>query len=141
MAMIYFVYIADGKSCEPITVPMCRDIGYTMTQFPNSLGHQRQDDAGLEVNQFFPLVKVQCSEHLKDFLCALYVPQCDPTDVGEGLVLPLRELCQMSRDGCEALMNKFGFNWPEQIECERFPGKPIRFNKLPSFNYLQRLNM
>jgi hypothetical protein len=51
------------------------------------------------------------------------------------------ELCQMSRDGCEPLMNRFGFNWPEQMECERFPGKPNRFNKLSSFNYLQRLNM
>ena len=40
MVMIYFVSIADGKSCEPITIPMCRDIGYTMTQFPNHLGHQ-----------------------------------------------------------------------------------------------------
>jgi hypothetical protein len=36
------VFIDDGKSCEPITVPMCKDIGYTMTQFPNSLGHTSQ---------------------------------------------------------------------------------------------------
>ena len=84
---------------------------------------------------------MKCSAHLKDFLCALYVPKCDPADIGKGLVLPSRELCQMSRDDCEPLMNRFGFNWPEQMECERFPGKPNRFNKLSSFNYLQRLNM
>jgi hypothetical protein len=70
MVMIYFVSIADGKSCEPITKAMCRDIGYSMTQFPNHM-HQRQDDARLEMNQFLPLVNVQCSEHLKDFLCCL----------------------------------------------------------------------
>jgi hypothetical protein len=78
---------------------------------------------------------VKCSEHLKDFLCALYVPKCDPADIGKGLVLPSQELCHMSRDGCEPLTNKFGFYWPQQIWCERFPDKPIRFNKLPSFNH------
>lgn len=70
MAMVYyFVSIADGNVvsiadgnviataddnigniCEPITVSMCQDIGYTMTQFSNSLGHTNQDDAGLEVH-------------------------------------------------------------------------------------------
>ena len=126
MVMIYFVSIADGKSCEPITIPMCRDIGYTMTQFPNYMGHQRQDDAGLEIHQFSPLVTVQCSEHLKDFLCAVYVPKCDPADIGEGLVLPLRKLCRMSRRGCAPLMNRFGFHWPRTLACYRFPADSDR---------------
>ena len=39
-----------GNICEPITVSMCKDIGYTMIQFSNSLGHTNQDDAGLEVH-------------------------------------------------------------------------------------------
>ncbi|KAI8486578.1 hypothetical protein Bbelb_358130 [Branchiostoma belcheri] len=25
------------------------------------------------------------------------------------------------RRGCENLMNKFGFQWPRQLECSRFP--------------------
>jgi len=48
-----------GKRCEPITIPMCKDIQYNMTIIPNLLNHETQDDAGLEVHQFFPLVKVQ----------------------------------------------------------------------------------
>ena len=52
--------VANGaKRCEPITIPMCKDIQYNMTIIPNLLNHQTQDDAGLEVHQFFPLVKVQ----------------------------------------------------------------------------------
>jgi len=52
--------VASGaKRCEPITIPMCKDIQYNMTIIPNLLNHQTQDDAGLEVHQFFPLVKVQ----------------------------------------------------------------------------------
>ena len=125
------ISIAEGKSCEPITVPMCKDIGYTMTQFPNSLGHTRQHEAGLEAHQFYPLVKINCSEHLKEFICALYFPKCDPNEVSTELVLPKQQLCQMSRDGCEPLMNKYGFDWPDKMKCEKFPGKlNNRENKL-----------
>jgi len=49
---------SGGKRCEPITIPMCKDIEYNMTIIPNLLNHQTQDEAGLEVHQFFPLVKV-----------------------------------------------------------------------------------
>jgi hypothetical protein len=104
------VFIDDSKSCEPITVPMCKDIGYTMTQFPNSLGHTSQVEAGMEAHQFYPLVEINCSEHLKDFICALYVPKCDPNEVSTDLVLPTRQLCQKARDGCQSLMNMYGLN-------------------------------
>ena len=44
--------------CEPITIPLCKDIQYNETIMPNLLNHQKQEDAGLEVHQFYPLVKV-----------------------------------------------------------------------------------
>jgi hypothetical protein len=68
-------YLAYQEIFHTLTVPMCKDIGYTMTQFPNSLGHTRQHEAGLEAHQFYPLVKINCSEHLKEFICALYFPK------------------------------------------------------------------
>ena len=43
---------------------------------PNLLGHAKQEEAGMEVHQFFPLVKVQCSKHLQFFLCSVYAPVC-----------------------------------------------------------------
>jgi len=49
---------SGAKRCEPITIPMCKDLQYNMTIIPNLLNHPTQDDAGLEVHQFFPLVKV-----------------------------------------------------------------------------------
>ena len=45
--------------CEPITIPLCKDIQYNETIMPNLLNHQKQEDAGLEVHQFYPLVKVR----------------------------------------------------------------------------------
>ena len=104
--------------CEPITIPLCNDIQYNMTIMPNLLNHQKQEDAGLEVHQFFPLVKVQCSKDLKFFLCSMYAPVCT---VLENPIPPCRKLCVSARNGCESLMNKFGFKWPESLRCENFP--------------------
>ena len=55
--------------CEPITIPLCKDIQYNLTIMPNLLNHQKQDDAGLEVHQFYPLVKVMASD--KNFTCRI----------------------------------------------------------------------
>ena len=62
--------------CEPITLQMCKGIGYNHTKMPNQLNHDTQDEAGLEVNQFYPLVEINCSDDLRLFLCLIYVPVC-----------------------------------------------------------------
>ncbi|XP_076461513.1 frizzled-2-like [Babylonia areolata] len=110
--------LAPHDKCEPITIPLCKDIQYNETIMPNLLLHQKQEDAGLEVHQFFPLVKVQCSLQLKFFLCTMYVPVCTVLDEA---IPPCRSLCNQARTGCESLMNKFGFQWPESLRCDRFP--------------------
>lgn len=104
--------------CQPISIPLCTDIAYNQTIMPNLLSHTNQEDAGLEVHQFYPLVKVQCSVDLKFFLCSMYAPVCT---VLEQAIPPCRSLCERARQGCEALMNKFGFQWPERLRCENFP--------------------
>ncbi|XP_077453725.1 uncharacterized protein LOC144072521 [Stigmatopora argus] len=102
--------------CQPISIPLCQDISYAQTIMPNSLGHMSQEDAGLEVHQFYPLVKVQCSPQLKPFLCSVYVPECRAGTVRS----PCKSQCEKARAGCESLMNKFGFQWPERLNCENF---------------------
>ncbi|XP_077997162.1 frizzled-2-like [Glandiceps talaboti] len=104
--------------CEPITIPLCQDIQYNETIMPNLLNHQKQDEAGLEVHQFFPLVKVECSVDLRFFLCAMYAPVCT---VLEKPLPPCKSLCTSARNGCEALMNRFGFQWPDRLNCDTFP--------------------
>ena len=77
------VYSSDHQDvyphgrCEPITIPLCKDIQYNMTIMPNLLNHQKQDDAGLEVHQFYPLVKVTASGKTKHFhRMLLLISQC-----------------------------------------------------------------
>ncbi|XP_056617702.1 frizzled-1 [Triplophysa dalaica] len=110
--------VPEHGFCQPITIPLCTDIAYNETIMPNLLGHTNQEDAGLEVHQFYPLVKVQCSPDLKFFLCSMYAPVCT---VMEQALPPCRSLCERARQGCEALMNKFGFQWPDSLACESFP--------------------
>ncbi|CAH2282413.1 frizzled-1 [Pelobates cultripes] len=112
------ISIPDHGYCQPISIPLCTDIAYNQTIMPNLLGHTNQEDAGLEVHQFYPLVKVHCSPELKFFLCSMYAPVCT---VLEQALPPCRSLCDRARQGCEALMNKFGFQWPETLRCEKFP--------------------
>uniref|UniRef100_A0AAU7EBP8 Frizzled1/2/7 protein n=1 Tax=Terebratalia transversa TaxID=34513 RepID=A0AAU7EBP8_TERTR len=113
--------ISHGK-CEPITIPLCKDIMYNITYMPNVLGHSNQEDAGLEVHQFFPLVKVGCSADLQMFLCAMYVPVCTVIDEA---IKPCRSMCHSARKGCEEVMNRFGFHWPEKFNCDLLPTPDI----------------
>uniref|UniRef100_M4B140 Frizzled class receptor 7b n=1 Tax=Xiphophorus maculatus TaxID=8083 RepID=M4B140_XIPMA len=112
------ISVPEHGFCQPISIPLCTDIAYNQTIMPNLLGHTNQEDAGLEVHQFYPLVKVQCSPDLKFFLCSMYAPVCT---VLEQAIPPCRSLCERARQGCEALMNKFGFQWPDRLRCEAFP--------------------
>ncbi|GFO05451.1 frizzled-7 [Plakobranchus ocellatus] len=55
----------------------------------------------------------------------------------EHAVPPCRDLCLEAKDGCETLMNTFGFQWPTAFNCTQFPhrdeglcvGKPKNITK------------
>lgn len=109
---------AESGSCQRIALPLCTGMAYNQTVTPNLLGHADQAEAGLELRQFYPLVKVRCSPELRLFLCSIYAPVCSPL---RQAVPPCRPLCQRARRGCEPLMNAFGFRWPEKLRCHNFP--------------------
>ncbi|XP_053667999.1 frizzled [Anopheles marshallii] len=103
--------------CEPITIPFCAGIPYNRTIMPNRFGHTKQEEAALEVHQYVPLVKIDCSPDLKFFLCLLYAPVCTILPYP---LPPCRSLCESAR-ACETIMKTFNFPWPENLECSQFP--------------------
>lgn len=105
-------------TCEVISIPICKNVPYNMTVFPNYFQHKTQNEAALEVHQFFPLVQVNCSADLALFLCSLYAPLCSSLDVPP---LPCRQLCLRVRRGCLPLLQQYGYQWPEIMACDRFP--------------------
>ena len=104
--------------CEAINTPLCIGIGYNQTIFPNLLKHRTQEEAGLEIYQFSPLVQVRCSKDLAFFLCVVYIPICTQLETP---LRPCRSLCESAKDGCEKVMQQFGFTWPDSLKCSNFP--------------------
>lgn len=109
--------VPSHNKCEPINIQICKNIPYNMTIMPNLIGHTRQEEAGYEVFQFAPLVKVGCSPDLQFFLCLVYVPLCTILDHP---IPPCRSLCESARV-CETIMKTFRIDWPENLECSKFP--------------------
>ncbi|TWW79741.1 Frizzled-1 [Takifugu flavidus] len=112
----YWKNAATPATCQPITLSLCNDLPYTETILPNILGHRTQEEAGLQMHQFVPLIKVDCSAHLRTFLCSAYTPKC----VSGKPKPPCRLLCEQVRSSCEPLMKRFGFQWPDSLRCEAF---------------------
>ncbi|XP_041351723.1 frizzled-4-like [Gigantopelta aegis] len=109
------------RTCEPIRFEMCRGLGYNVTGMPNLVKHQVQQDAGLQLQTFTPLIQYGCSSQLKFFLCSVYVPMCTEkviTPIG-----PCRPICESVRRRCQPVLNEFGYPWPAALNCSKFPPK------------------
>lgn len=112
-------WAAKELQCQEITVPLCKGIGYNHTYMPNQFKHDSQDEAGLEVHQFWPLVEIKCSPDLRFFLCSMYTPIC-LEDYKKPLP-PCRSVCERARAGCAPLMRQYGFPWPDRMRCDLLP--------------------
>ncbi|XP_060940743.1 frizzled-8-like [Limanda limanda] len=110
---------AKELQCQEISVPLCKGIGYNHTFMPNQFHHDTQDEAGLEVHQFWPLVEIKCSPDLRFFLCSMYTPIC-LEDYKKPLP-PCRSVCERARAGCAPLMRQYGFPWPDRMRCDLLP--------------------
>lgn len=109
--------IPDHGKCQPITVPFCLDMPYNTTFMPNLL-NQNQEEAGYDVHLYSPLLKDKCGPDAQFFLCTVFLPVCT---VMEFPLPPCRSLCIKARNGCEGIMRKFDFKWPEYLNCDQFP--------------------
>ncbi|XP_070255703.1 LOW QUALITY PROTEIN: frizzled-10 [Myotis yumanensis] len=110
----------DGQ-CQPIDIPMCRDIGYNMTRMPNLMGHEQQREAAIQLHEFAPLVEYGCHGHLRFFLCSLYAPMC--TEQVSAPIPACRVMCEQARLRCSPIMEQFHFRWPDSLDCGKLPNK------------------
>ena len=63
--------------CEEINIELCKNIGYSMTCFPNFFGHHTQAFAK---KKFYDVAYLlECSPYIKEYLCSIYVPKCHPS--------------------------------------------------------------
>lgn len=134
------------RTCEPIRVSLCQNVGYNRTGFPNLAGHDEQRDADLELHTFRPLLQSKCSPHIHLLLCSVFTPLCSekvcisrvrfinavqiilflnpPILLLFAQVLkpigPCRSLCESVRFHCEHFVRAFQLEWPTLLNCDRF---------------------
>ena len=116
-------------------IPFCaplRSLGWGDASFPNFRGQERPSDAQEELQDFQPLIQVQCSNALGYLLCAIYAPYCDP-DYPQLRLKPCKELCQHVRSTCEDNTRTFEYKWPKHLDCDNSTMYPARNSGIVNF--------
>lgn len=115
------------RHCEPISIPMCKKLGYySFTAMPNLLGHETQREAQHNLMSIIRIIPYGCSQHTKLFLCTVYAPMCNY--MWKHSIGPCRPLCEHVKGGCEPVLLDLGFKWPSIINCSNF----IEHNEIDS---------
>lgn len=109
------------RSCDPIKLDLCRDLGYNVTGMPNVVNHTSVKDAELTLQTFSPLIQYGCSSNLRFFLCSAYLPMC--TEKVKTTIGPCRPLCEKVKSKCQPVLIDFGFPWPDALNCSQFPAE------------------
>ena len=113
------MYEETPWKCENITSDFCKKMKYNVTHMPNILKNDNQVHAQMELVTYLPLVNIQCSPELELFLCSVYIPYC--TEKVRQPIMACRTLCERVYDACFPTMDKFGFEWPANLNCSQFP--------------------
>ncbi|GMT01236.1 hypothetical protein PENTCL1PPCAC_23410 [Pristionchus entomophagus] len=104
--------------CVPMTTKMCADIPYNMTYYPHPISATEQS----QIDHFNPLIKTKCHSHIKFFLCSVFEPMC-PEQMPQA-VTACRSVCEEVKRECVSIIEEFGLQWPELLECSKFPASP-----------------
>lgn len=116
--------IFPQRTCEPVKLKFCRQIGYNMTTYPNLLGHQSREEIEKDLITFREVVDSECFLQAFDFLCHLLQPPCELTlepksnDIRVRPRLLCRSYCQAFVDGC---LSRIPQKFRPYFDCERYP--------------------
>ncbi|XP_018494203.1 uncharacterized protein LOC100898147 [Galendromus occidentalis] len=107
-----------STSCVPIphNMSLCHGLEYQRMRLPNLLDHDTIDEVLEQSASWVHLKKLRCHADTQKFLCSLFAPVCLETPI-----YPCRSLCEAVRTSCESAMLKFGYPWPEMVNCDKFP--------------------
>jgi len=105
--------------CVPLNNDHCKNLGYNSTLIPNvKAGIDKIEEAARRISEFSPLFQVNCYNNFKFFICNMFLPVCHTINGNPTPVYPCRHVCEEARKGCEPLMKKYSFTWPDVLNCE-----------------------
>lgn len=102
----------------PDSLSVCKGMGYKQMSLPNLLDHSSLPEV---VQQFSSshwrhLIGRKCHPDTRLFLCSLFTPVCL-----DRKIYPCRSLCSIVKEGCEGIMQQWGYPWPDMLNCSKFP--------------------
>ena len=104
------------------SVPLCAELGYVNTTFPNLRGHTTPEEANKELAHFSALIYTGCSNAIVHLLCSIYAPVCIQ-EYPDFIYPPCKNLCEYVKNDCAAtLLQTFGINWPPgpHLDCHNY---------------------
>lgn len=113
-----FVFFNLAGQCQRIRIPLCQNMPYNLTQFPNLLNHRTQYKAIAVVEEFRAVVFSKCSPLFRPFLCSVLAPPCDGY---RKTTPPCQELCLKAVRSCRHLLTKHKITLPSAMRCWRLP--------------------
>ncbi|PAA88087.1 hypothetical protein BOX15_Mlig027165g1 [Macrostomum lignano] len=114
--------VPGSHRCWPIpsTMGLCYGIGYPEMRLPNMLNHESAKEVEEQTKHWQALVNTNCHPEIRVLLCSIYAPVCIE-HLLEKSIQPCRSLCESVKSSCLAIMEKFGFGWPDMLNCTQFP--------------------
>ena len=111
----------EAPLCQEVTVPECRQLGFTHTSFPNLFGHTTPAEMAQDMQALSKLVVSQCSDDVLPLICAAYLPKCDPAT---GLVTePCKETCRRVFKDCKDSMKELNVGKLDLFACRNYESK------------------
>uniref|UniRef100_A0A0K0DXJ0 Frizzled-4 n=1 Tax=Strongyloides stercoralis TaxID=6248 RepID=A0A0K0DXJ0_STRER len=131
--LIYILYLStivsasifdqtNKNRCVPVTLPICKDIPYNYTFIPNPIFPHDPATLHLQTDHFKPLIRTQCNPHIKFFICSVFAPMC-PESLPQA-VTSCKSVCQEVKKDCIKIFTEFDIQWPESLDCDKFPEEP-----------------
>lgn len=118
------IKVLPPRTCVPMNLNFCRQIGYNMTTFPNLLGHNSREEIENDLITFRELVDSECFLQAYDFLCHLLQPPCELNLDSRHNKIEIhprylcRSYCQDFIDGC---LSRIPQKFKHYFDCEKFP--------------------
>ncbi|XP_048244088.1 secreted frizzled-related protein 2-like [Haliotis rufescens] len=104
----------DG--CGPNEYAMfCLKSGYDLT-VAHPLNEYVSNIRMKEMYDF--LTRSKCYKHIESFVCAALFPKCSENPFQ--LTYPCKGLCEDVQERCHPVLQRYGIEWPEELNCTRF---------------------
>ncbi|VDO04341.1 unnamed protein product [Rodentolepis nana] len=146
MHKLYLILISSILFQLLLIADRCQGAAFLSKWLLSTVGHRRQNPGSLwrcpalprdmtycshaaassdsvqEANIWIALLSSRCHPQTMKFVCTVYNPVCLHSHQVMP-ILPCREFCYEVRNSCISRMHLFGFKWPQQVDCDRFPSE------------------